>query len=77
MERELISERTKAGLETAAKQGRKGGRLPKLTAEQRATVIDLRDGSTPISTIARTLGVSRDTIRKAINSASARSESDG
>ena len=77
MEREIISERTKAGLASAAKQGRKGGRPPKLSSEQVQTVIDLRDGGTSISGIARSLGVSRDTIRKAINSASARSESDG
>lgn len=34
MERELIVERTKAGLEAARAQGRIGGRRPKLTPEQ-------------------------------------------
>ncbi|WP_312817873.1 recombinase family protein [Atlantibacter subterraneus] len=34
MERELIVERTRAGLEAARAQGRIGGRRPKLTAEQ-------------------------------------------
>lgn len=34
MERELIIERTRAGLEAARAQGRIGGRRPKLTAEQ-------------------------------------------
>ncbi|MDF8975121.1 recombinase family protein, partial [Escherichia coli] len=34
MERELIVERTKAGLEAARAQGRIGGRKPKLTDEQ-------------------------------------------
>ncbi len=34
MERELIVERTRAGLAAARQQGRIGGRRPKLTAEQ-------------------------------------------
>lgn len=34
MERELIVERTRAGLDAARSQGRIGGRRPKLTAEQ-------------------------------------------
>lgn len=34
MERELIVERTRAGLAVARQQGRIGGRRPKLTAEQ-------------------------------------------
>lgn len=34
MERELIVERTRAGLDAARAQGRVGGRRPKLTAEQ-------------------------------------------
>ncbi len=37
-ERNLISERTKAGLEAARKRGRKGGRKPKLTDDQREAV---------------------------------------
>lgn len=38
MERELIVERTRAGLDAARAQGRIGGRRPKLTAEQWAQV---------------------------------------
>lgn len=34
MERELIVERTRAGLEAARARGRIGGRRPKLTSEQ-------------------------------------------
>ncbi|CTV31956.1 putative DNA-invertase from lambdoid prophage e14 [Escherichia coli] len=34
MERELIVERTKAGLEAARAQGRIGGRRPELSSEQ-------------------------------------------
>jgi len=38
-EREMIRERTRAGLETARSQGRIGGRRPKLTAQQRSELI--------------------------------------
>lgn len=38
-ERAMIRERTNAGLETARKQGRIGGRKPKLTAEQRREIV--------------------------------------
>lgn len=39
-EREMIRERTKAGLDAARKDGRIGGRRPKLTKHQRQDVID-------------------------------------
>ena len=39
-ERALIRERTRAGLETARAQGRKGGRKPVLNAEQKADIAD-------------------------------------
>ena len=67
MERELISERTKAGLAAAAERGRKGGRPPALTAEQVQVAVELREGGTSIAAIARTLGVSRDTVKRAID----------
>ena len=38
-EREMIRERTKAGLAVAREQGRIGGRKPKLTAQQQAELI--------------------------------------
>ena len=34
MERELIVERTRTGLETARRLGRKGGRKPKMTSSK-------------------------------------------
>ena len=40
-ERNLIQERTKAGLEAARARGRKGGRPKRLNAQQRALAIDL------------------------------------
>jgi len=38
-EREMIRERTRAGLETARAQGRIGGRRPKLTSHQQAELV--------------------------------------
>ena len=38
-EREMIRERTKAGLETAREQGRIGGRRPKLSSQQQAELV--------------------------------------
>jgi DNA invertase Pin-like site-specific DNA recombinase len=40
-ERNLIRERTKAGLEAARVRGRKGGRRKKLTAAKRQVAVDL------------------------------------
>jgi DNA invertase Pin-like site-specific DNA recombinase len=40
-ERAMLGERTKAGLEAARKAGRIGGRRPKLTAQQRAEVVQM------------------------------------
>ena len=39
-EREMIRERTRAGLHAAREQGRVGGRPPKLTPEQRQEIVD-------------------------------------
>lgn len=40
-EREMLRERTKAGLESAKRQGRIGGRRPKLTEQQQREIIEL------------------------------------
>ena len=39
-EREMIRERTKAGLDTARKEGKIGGRRPKLNQDQRKDIAD-------------------------------------
>jgi DNA invertase Pin-like site-specific DNA recombinase len=39
-EREMIRERTKAGLDAARREGRIGGRRPKLNPEQRKDIVD-------------------------------------
>ena len=40
-EREMIRERTRSGLEQARREGRIGGRRPKLTAQQRHEIIEM------------------------------------
>src|SRR4051794_25529965 len=39
-ERAMVRERTRVGLRAAAARGRKGGRQPKLTPEQKAEILD-------------------------------------
>lgn len=66
-ERELIRERTRAGLAAARARGRKGGRPAKLNAEKvRVATRLLRDPETTVSEVARTLGVHRSTLHKAL-----------
>lgn len=64
-ERNLIRERTNAGLVAARARGRKGGRKPALTPEQiREVKALLRDKNIPVTAIADRYGVSRATIYK-------------
>ena len=62
MERGLIVERTKAGLEAGRKRGRVGGRLPKLTPEQNKEGIAMFKAGMSPAKIAEKLGVARSTI---------------
>lgn len=64
-ERTLISERTRAGLENARGAGRRIGRPPALTPEQRTIARQLRTQGKSVAVIARILGVSPSTIRRA------------
>ncbi len=67
-ERELIRERTKAGLAAARARGRKGGRPAKLNAERlRIAQRLLNDPESTVSEVARTLGVHRSTLHKALS----------
>jgi DNA invertase Pin-like site-specific DNA recombinase len=67
MERELIRERTNAGLTAARARGRKGGRPPKLNAKQITHARKLlEDRNTTIKDVAATLGVNRATIYRAL-----------
>ncbi|GBF27147.1 DNA-invertase hin [bacterium MnTg02] len=61
-ERDLIVERTKAGLEAAAARGRKGGRPPSMTPEKIRAAADMLRKGDNVSQIARVLNVSRQTI---------------
>ena len=64
-ERNLIRERTHAGLAAARVRGRKGGRKPALTPQQvREIKALLRDPSIPVAAIANRYEVSRATIYK-------------
>jgi DNA invertase Pin-like site-specific DNA recombinase len=64
-ERNLIRERTHAGLAAARARGRNGGRKPKLEAKQIKEIKALlRDPSIPVSTVAKRYGVSRTTLYK-------------
>jgi DNA invertase Pin-like site-specific DNA recombinase len=67
MERELIRERTNAGLAAARARGRKGGRKPKLNAKQIAHARKLlEDRTTTIKDVAASLGVNRATIYRTL-----------
>jgi DNA invertase Pin-like site-specific DNA recombinase len=74
MERELIRERTNAGLAAARARGRKGGRKPKLGPKQIAharRLLDDRD--TTIKEVAASFGVDRATIYRALGLGAAHS----
>ncbi len=61
-EREIIRERTKAGLQAARARGRHGGPKYKLTPNQIAIARQLYAGNTPVKEICQTLGISRATF---------------
>jgi DNA invertase Pin-like site-specific DNA recombinase len=62
-ERNLIRERTKAGLAAARARGKKGGRPKALNSRQRAAAIKLYEGKQhSIQEICRIMGISRPTF---------------
>lgn len=70
MERELIRERVKAGLEIAHKKGRKGGRPKALTPKKHETLMSLKKaGEFSVSQICKMVGISRSVYYRAINAA--------
>ena len=69
-ERALIVERTQAGLAAARAQGRTGGRPPLLSAEKLAAAHRLHAGGDSVTSIARTLGVSRATLYRHLKAVS-------
>ena len=67
-ERDLIVERTTAGLAAARARGRVGGRPKKLSEQQVDTARSLYEsGSLSVAEIGRILGVSRSTIYRSID----------
>ena len=65
-ERNLIRERTQAGLVAARARGKKGGRPKALTEKQLGVALDLYEKRHPIAEICRTLKVSKATLYRAI-----------
>lgn len=69
-EREMIRERTRAGLERARKKGRHPGRKPKLSDDQRKEVRDMvRSGKRTEAEAARLFNVHRSTISRVMREA--------
>jgi DNA invertase Pin-like site-specific DNA recombinase len=67
-ERELVKERTQAGLAAARARGRVGGRKPVLTPKQIQVARQMYDDKTStISEIAAVLGVPRATVYRNLN----------
>ena len=62
MERELIVERTRAGLDVARQLGRKGGRRPKMTESKIESAKKLLASGVPPKDVAKNLGVSVPTL---------------
>jgi DNA invertase Pin-like site-specific DNA recombinase len=70
MERELIVERTRAGLEAARRQGRVGGRKRLMTESKVEAARQLMGSGTPPREVAKLLGVSVPTLYRWLPAAS-------
>lgn len=64
-ERNLVSERTKAGLDSARRQGRTGGR-PALTESKKKQIVKLIQSGERASDIAKEYGIGRSTVYKVL-----------
>lgn len=75
-ERQLIVERTQAGLAAARARGRRGGRPPVMTPEKTRIAREMYDSREyTVDAIASTLGVSRQTIYRHLEPSTAAAES--
>ncbi|MBG6243641.1 MAG: recombinase family protein, partial [Candidatus Symbiopectobacterium sp. Dall1.0] len=63
-ERDLLVERTQAGLARARKEGKRAGRPPAFTSEQKNVVLQKIQDGTPIAQIAREFGVTRQSVMR-------------
>ena len=69
-EREMIRERTRAGLQAARAEGRTGGRPPKLTEQQRLDIADnVLSGRKSGADMARLYNVSETTVSRIVSRA--------
>ncbi|MDA0558326.1 recombinase family protein [Burkholderia pseudomallei] len=66
MERELIRERTNAGLKAARARGRLGGRKPKMDASKVDVARRLLDSGVPATEVAKNLGIGRATLYRSL-----------
>jgi DNA invertase Pin-like site-specific DNA recombinase len=67
-ERDLISERTRAGLAAARARGRKGGRKPKMTsAKLRLAMAAMGNPETNVGSLCRELGITRSTLYRHVS----------
>jgi DNA invertase Pin-like site-specific DNA recombinase len=71
-ERNLIRERTQAGLVAAHARGKRGGRPKALTRRQLGIALDLYEKRHPIAEICRTLKISKATLYRYIKTRSPR-----
>jgi len=68
-ERDLIRDRTLAGLEAARQRGRRGGRPTAMTPAKQRQAERMYADKTPVSEIAAVLSVGRATVYRALNAA--------
>lgn len=71
LERDLIQQRTVAGLEAARRRGRVGGRPTVMSPDRLAAALARRERGESPSEIAKALGISRATYYRHINRGSA------
>lgn len=71
LERSQLIERTTAGLSAARDRGRLGGRPATITPDKAQMIMSMVAGKASVTAIAKTLGVSRNTIYRHINAATA------
>ena len=68
-ERAIIRERTRAGVAAAKARGRAGGRPSKLAGERAEHALNLLAAGSSISAVARSMGVSRAAVHRAMERA--------
>ena len=64
MERDILIERTQAGLARAKSQGKTLGRPHKTTEQQRSQIIEMRKSGQSVSALSRTFGISRASVMR-------------